>query len=49
MEINNPDMQRMNLQVIPTEVGEAVYFLCSEEGKTINGHGLRVDNGLLLT
>lgn len=49
MEINNPTMKRVDLQVLPTEVGDVVYFLCSKEGKAINGHAVRVDNGLLLT
>ena len=49
METFNPDWKRPDLTVLPEEVGHLVYFLCSEEGKSINGHGVRIDRGLLLT
>lgn len=48
-EIRNPDLPHRNLTVYPEEVGSLVYYLCSEKGKAINGHGVRIDNGLVLT
>ena len=48
-EIRNPDLRHRDLTVFPEEVGSLVYYLCSEEGKAINGHGVRIDNGLVLT
>ena len=47
--VRNPDFQQPSTMVYPEEVGAAIYYLCSEEGAAINGHGLRVDRGLVLT
>ena len=49
IELNNPDFKRPDLTVYPEEVGHLIYYLCSKEGKAINGHGVRIDNGLCLT
>ena len=49
LELNNPSWKRPDLTVMPEEVGHLIYYLCSKEGKAINGHGVRIDNGLLLT
>ena len=48
-EIRGEDVPYRDTTVYPEEVGAAIYYLCSEEGSAINGHGLRVDRGLLLT
>ncbi len=48
METLNPDMPFRYLQVVPKDVGDLVWFLCSAEAGHINGAGLRLDKGAVL-
>ena len=35
--------------VTPQEVGELVWYLCSEYADALNGDGIRMDRGAVLT
>ncbi len=48
METTNPRMKNRFLQVTPADVGDLVWFLCSEGAKNINGDGIRLDRGAVL-
>ena len=48
-EVINPAMQRHGMMVEPQDVGDLVWFLCSEGAGHINGDGIRLDQGAVLT
>ena len=44
----NPNMVRPK-EIVPEEVGALCYYLASEEGSAVNGAGVRIDRGQMLT
>lgn len=49
VEVRNPGMLGGSRLVKPEEVGELVWYLCSTPANAINGSGIRIDRGLVLT
>lgn len=47
-ETYNPTMKNGDITVWPEDVGELVWFLCSEGAQRINGDGIRLDRGAVL-
>ena len=47
-ECHNPAMSLLRL-VTPADVGEMVWYLCSEGARSVTGDGIRLDNGAVLT
>ena len=48
VECRNPAMSLLRL-VTPADVGEMVWYLCSEGAQSVTGDGVRLDKGLMLT
>ncbi len=49
LDIRNPDCRNEYRIIIPEEVGALVRFLCTEEGASLNGDGIRQDAGAALS
>ncbi|MBQ4639027.1 MAG: SDR family oxidoreductase [Clostridia bacterium] len=49
IDTRSPNMKGGNRQVFPEEVGELVWYLCTEKADAITGAGIRIDRGLVLT
>ena len=49
MDVHNPDMKARPQLIVPEEVGELVWYLCSEAGAALNGDGIRMDRGASMT
>lgn len=49
LDVGNPDMKARPKLIVPEEVGELVWYLCSEAGAALNGDGIRVDRGAAMT
>ena len=49
LDVRNPDMKAAPQMVTPQEVGELVWYLCSEYADALNGDGIRMDRGAVLT
>lgn len=47
-DVTNPRMPFRHLHVMPQDVADLVWFLCSEEAGRINGDGIRLDRGSVL-
>ena len=48
LECRNPALPPLRL-VTPADVGEMVWYLCSEGARSVTGDGIRLDNGAVLT
>ncbi|MBP3540325.1 MAG: SDR family oxidoreductase [Clostridia bacterium] len=49
LDVQNPDMKARPRLIVPDEVGELVWYLCSPAGEALNGDGIRVDRGAAMT
>ena len=49
LETANPDLYFADVHVTPVEVGNLALYIAGEEGRSLNGDGVRIDRGLVLT